>query len=115
MDAAPSKEALNQAIGEVQEYLETSKDYLKLQAFKMAMLLVTSLAKFLLLGVLILISLLFLSYAAAQELGSSLGNVGLGFLILGGFYTLVAFVVFLMRKRIEKPLLRHFSQLYFKP
>lgn len=115
MDAATSKEALNQAIGEVQDYVETSKDYLRLQAFKMAMLLVTSLAKVLLLGVLILMALLFLSYAAAQELGSVLEDSGLGYLMVGGFYVLVALVAYVLRKRIEKPLLRHFSQLYFKP
>ena len=112
-DPAPN-EALNQAIGEAQNYLESSKEYLRLQVFKMAMQLVSSLAKGLLLGAIALMVLLFLSYAAAQQLGVYLGNTAYGFLVVGGVYILVFMLVYLLRNRLDKPVLRHFSHLYFK-
>jgi hypothetical protein len=114
MDSAPSKEALNEAIGEVQSYLETSKEYVRLQVFKISMQLVTTMVKGLLLGVLGLLALLFLSFYAAQTIGSYLEGEYLGYLVVGGFYLLASAVAFIFRKRLEKPVLRHFSYLYFK-
>lgn len=113
METAPPKEALNKAVGEVQMYLEASKEYLKLQAFKMAMHLMTSMAKVLLVGLFALLALLFLSYSAALGLGAWMGSAAYGFLTVGGIYVLIFALAYLLRKRIEPPLLRHFSNLYF--
>ena len=113
MEPTTPKEALNQAVGEVQTYLETSKEYLKLQAFKMAMHLITSLGKALLVGLFAVLALLFLSYSAALGLGSWLGSPTYGFLGVGAIYLLVFMLAYLLRKRLEAPLLRHFSHLYF--
>lgn len=112
-DAAP-QEALQQAIGEAQDYLENSKEYLRLQVFKMAMQLLTSLAKGLLLGAIAGIALLFLSYGAAQQLGTYLGNPDYGYYGVGGFYLLAFILMYVFRNRLDKPVLRHFSHLYFK-
>lgn len=114
MDSAPSEEALNQAIGEAQHYLETGKEYVRLQVFKISMQLVTTMVKGLLLGVLGLLALLFLSFYAAQALGSYFGDMYLGYLVIGSFYLLASAIAFIFRKRLEKPVLRHFSYLYFK-
>ena len=113
MDSATPKEALNKAVGEVQTYLETSKEYLKLQAFKMTMQLMSSLAKVLLVGLFALLALLFLSYSVALGLGAWMGSATYGFLAMGGIYILIFIVAYLLRKRVEAPLLRHFSHLYF--
>lgn len=113
MNPATPKEALNNAVGEVQTYLDTTKDYLKLQAFKMAMHLVTSLGKILLVGLFALLALLFLSYSGALGLGAWMGNTAYGFLTVGAVYLLVFALAYLLRSRIEGPLLRHFSHLYF--
>jgi hypothetical protein len=113
MEPATPKEELNKAVGEVQTYLEASKDYLKLQTFKMAMHLVSSLAKVLLVGLFALLELLFLSYSAALGLGVWMGSATYGFLTVGGIYVLIFIVSYLVRGRIDAPLLRHFSHLYF--
>ncbi len=113
MEPATPKEALNNAVGEVQTYLDTTKDYLKLHVFKMAMHLVTSLGKILLVGLFALLALLFLSYSAALGLGAWMGDTSYGFLTVGAIYVLVFALAYLMRGRIEAPLLRHFSHLYF--
>jgi len=112
-DAAP-REALQQAIGEAQDYLENSKEYLRLQVFRMAMQLLTSLAKGLLLGAIAGIALLFLSYGAAQDLGTYLGNATYGYYGVGGVYLLTFILIYLFRDRLDKHVLRHFSHLYFK-
>lgn len=113
MESSTPKEELNKAIGEVHTYLETSKEYLRLQAFKMAMHLVTSLVKTLLVGLFTLLAFLFLSYSAALALGDWMGNAAYGFMAVGGLYVLIALLAYLLRKRLEAPLLRHFSHLYF--
>lgn len=113
MEPTTPKEALDKAVGEVQTYLDTSKEYLKLQAFKMAMHLVTSLAKVLLVGLFALLALLFLSYSAALGLSAWMGSSVYGFLSVGGIYIVIFALAYLWRKRIEAPLLRHFSHLYF--
>lgn len=113
MEPATPKEALNNAVGEVQTYLDTTKDYLRLHAFKMAMHLVTSLGKIMLVGLFALLALLFLSYSAALGLGDWMGNTAYGFLAVGAVYLLVFVLAYLLRSRIEGPLLRHFSHLYF--
>jgi hypothetical protein len=112
-DAAP-REALQQVIGEAQDYLENSKEYLRLQVFKMAMQLLTSLAKGLLLGSIALVALLFLSYGAAQELGAYLGNANYGYYAIGGLYVLTFILIYMFRDRLDKHVLRHFSHLYYK-
>lgn len=114
MEPASPKEALHNALGEVQTYLETTKDYLKLQVFKMAMHLVTTLGKILLVGLFALLGLLFLSYSAALSLGDWMGNTSYGFLTVGVAYVLIFAVAYVLRDRIEAPLLRHFSKLYFE-
>ena len=113
MEPATPKEELNKAVGEVQTYLEASKDYLKLQTFKMAMHLVSSLAKVLLVGLFALLALLFLSYSAALGLGAWMGSSAYGFLTVGGAYVIIFALAYVFRKRLEAPLLRHFSYLYF--
>ena len=101
------------AVGEVQNYVESSKDYLRLQMFKTLMRLLTSLAKSVLLGVLIFLALLFLSVAAALTLGSWLGDDLQAFLWVGFFYILAAGAAWLLRHRIERHILRSFSDLYY--
>lgn len=113
MEPATPKEALNNAVGEVQTYLDTTKDYLRLHAFKMAMHLVTSLGKIMLVGLFALLALLFLSYSAALGLGAWMGSTSYGFLAVGAAYVLIFILAYLLRSRIEGHLLRHFSHLYF--
>lgn len=113
MQAPVVQDEFVKAAGEVQNYVESSTDYLRLRMFKTLMRLVTSLAKSLVMGVLALLTLMFLSLAASLSLGEKLGDYPQGFLWVGGFYLLVAAMAFLLRHRLERTVLRHFSDLYF--
>jgi hypothetical protein len=113
MAAPVLQEPLLKAVGEVQNYVESSTDYLRLQIFKALMRLLTSLAKSVAVGVLIFIALLFLSIAAALALGTWLRDDLLAFALVGVFYLLAGGVAYLMRFRIERRILRSFSDLYY--
>jgi hypothetical protein len=113
MAAPVLQEPLMKAVGEVQNYVESSTDYLRLQMFRTLMRLLTSLAKSVAVGVLVFLSLLFLSVAAALALGSWLQDDLLAFVLVGVFYLLSGAVAYLLRRRIERKILRSFSDLYY--
>ena len=77
------------------------------------MRLLTSLAKSMVLGVLIFLALLFFSVAAALALGRWLQDDLLAFVCVGVFYTMGGVVAYLLRRRIERRILRSFSDLYY--
>lgn len=97
----------------MQQYLDTSKEYLRLQVFKTAMHLVTAISKSLLIGALAVLALVFLSLAAAWGLGTWLESEALGFLIVGGVYLLAAVLGYRFRDRLDGPILSHFSRKYY--
>ncbi|MCX2720746.1 phage holin family protein [Lentiprolixibacter aurantiacus] len=98
---------------EVSAYVEHSLEYAKLKSFKISMVLVTYFAKVVLIGVLAILTLLFLSLAASFALGEELDNLLYGFLIVGLIYLLLAFVGYVLREKLNKPILRMFSKHYF--
>ena len=107
------QEPILKAVGEVQTYVESSTDYLRLQMFKALMRLLTSIAKSLAVGVLSVLALLFISVAAALWLGAWLEDYTQAFLWVGAFYLLAGAVAYFLRHRIERGILRSFSDLYY--
>ncbi len=107
------QEPMLKAVGEVQNYVESSTDYLRLQMFRTLMRLLTSIAKSVVVGVLVFLALLFLSVAAALALGSWLQDDLMAFIYVGIFYLLAGGVAYLLRHRIERQILRSFSDLYY--
>ena len=58
--------------------------------------------------------LIFLSMAMAFFIGELFESYGLGFLMVAGFYFLIAFIFYLFRKvLIEKPVIKSFIKLFF--
>jgi hypothetical protein len=107
------KENVLEADVNIQEYLKSSEDYIKLKSFKVLMLCITYVSKVLIIGSLISISLLIISFAVAFRLAQILENTFYGFLIVGLFYVLVVILVYLFRDKLNGPLLRKFSNYYF--
>jgi hypothetical protein len=58
-------------------------------------------------GLLCFFILMFLGIAAAFWLGDLLHSVGLGFLLVAGFYALVVLVLFLSRKKMFYPFVKN--------
>lgn len=107
------KQDLWEAQDNMQSYLENSEEYVYLKSFKIAMALVTAFAQLLLVGALGLLSLFVLAFAASFGLGQLLDNTFYGFLIVGAFILIVTIITYVLRKKINKPILRKFSKSYF--
>lgn len=108
------KENFVEADGRVRHYLEQTGDYYQLKGFKLLMKGVISFSKALLVGVVSTMALLFLSLAASFGIGQALDNTFYGFLCVGGFYLLAGLLVYALRHKLEKPLLKKFSEYYFE-
>jgi hypothetical protein len=107
------KKGLTGAGTDVRSYLENSEEYAKLKVFKVLMELVTTFAQTLLVGAMLLLALVLLSWAASNALNEALESAYLGFLLVGVCYMLVAILCFFLRDRLNGPLLRTFSKHYF--
>lgn len=97
----------------VQALLETQAEYYKLWSFKVGMKSVTLLIHAVLLTLFMALGILFASVAAAFWLGQYLRSDILGFLAVGGFYAAMSVLVYLLRKRIDAPILKKFSSIFF--
>jgi hypothetical protein len=108
------KEQAENIQGQTQQYIESSVDYYKLRAFKLAMKSTTLILKYTLVGIGLMIVLLFCSVAGALAIGKELSNNALGFLIVGGIYLALTGLLFLVKdKIIDGPILEKFSEIFF--
>nr|WP_321415389.1 phage holin family protein [uncultured Allomuricauda sp.] len=107
------KEQIDHVEEGVRSYVKNSLDFYRLQSFKSMMRGITMATKVLVIGCVVSMALLFLSLSAAFWLGTLLESTSQGFLIVGGFYVLIGLLLFLLRKKFEKPLLKKFSKFYF--
>ena len=107
------KEDLTKAEADVRSYFDHSEKYLELKVFKVYMGSVTSTAQILLIGAIVLLALFVISIGVSLALNEVLDSFYLGFLITGGFYGLVAVLLYFLREKFNKPLLRKFSKHYF--
>ena len=88
------KDMLLETDTDIRSYLKHSEAYLQLKVFKVLMRLVTAFVQVLLIGQL-------------------LDNIWYGFAIVGVFFILLALLFYLLRKRINKPIIKFFSTHYF--
>ena len=99
---------------QIQEYIQSNVSYYKLWGFKVAMKSTTIILKFTLIFLCFVMVLFFCSIAGALVLGKYLDNYPLGFLIIGGIYLLITFLLFLIKDKIvEGPILEKFSEIFF--
>lgn len=110
-------EEIREQISEAEEngkaYINDSLDFYRLKSFRSMMQGITMATKVVLVGFIAALALLFLSLSAILYMGQILNNTALGFLIGGGFYVIIGIILYMLRRRIEKPLLKKFSEFYF--
>lgn len=107
------RENLAEVDSDIRSYIENTGEYYKLQGFKIGMRSITSFAKMLMLGSIVLLALFMLSFAAAYGIGLWLENTFLGFLFVGLFYILIGIIFYLYRNLLDRLMLRKFSEYYF--
>ena len=93
--------------------LESQARYYKLWAFKAGMKSLSLLVNGGLVAALVLIALFFFAMAAAFALAAWLNSMSLGFLAAGVILLVLALLVHALRRHIERPLLRRFSDIFF--
>jgi hypothetical protein len=108
------KESIADVDSNIKDYVGSNMEYYQLKSFKVLMKSITSLTKILLLGSVILVTILMLSFAASFGIGQALGNTHYGFLVVGLFFVLISLLVYLLRNKLDKPLLKKFSKFYFE-
>ena len=74
---------------------------------------ITVAAKFFLVGSMVVLALLFLSISTAFWFAGLMHNTAMGFLLVGAFYVLIGIIFYLLRGKLEGPLLKKFSKFYF--
>jgi len=98
----------------IQSYLQSNSEYYKLRAFKQGMKGATSLVRFLVMGFLLSVAGIMLSFALAIVISQAIGVPSSGYFIVGGFYVIVFILIYIFGKEpIEKIILRKFSQAVF--
>ena len=107
------KESFAEAEASARSYLESSRQFYKLKGFKVLMKVVVVFAKIASVGIMLIMALLFLSIAASFWIGDELESTSQGFLIVGLFYVLMGIIIYLLRHKLRKPLLKKFSEFYF--
>ena len=98
---------------EVGSYIEHSDEYYRLKIFKVLSKNITGLLKFILIGVSSLFALLFVSFAACLWLSEVLNSYSSGFILVAGFYILIAILLYLFREQLNRPVLKKLSKYYF--
>ena len=98
---------------DVRSYIEQNREYYQLKAFKIAMKGITSLTQMFCIGAIVLLTLLLLALTIAIGIGLAMNNMFYGFLIVGPFFVVVSTLLYVFRDKLNKPVLRKFSDFYF--
>ena len=104
-------ETIAQLVEVVKHYIGLQSEYVRLDVIEKVVRLLTVIAIVTMFALLLIISLIYFSFAAAYALGNCIG-LPAAFCIIGGFYFLVLILFILFRKQfVEKPLVRFLASL----
>lgn len=106
-------ESTTNAIKFGENYIKSTEEYLKLKIFQQLSLSFSTLIKAAIVGGFIFIGLIFLAIASAIALGNLLENIPLGILIVGIILLLFALIAFILRKKIDKAVIKKISKSFF--
>jgi hypothetical protein len=105
---------INDLRKDILEYVEVKFDQIRLHTAENLSRIFSNVATIAVIGYLLSLMILFLSFAAGFYLGSLLDSDELGFLCVAGFYVLLLIVFLALRKRIvEQPVIKAMIRLFF--
>ena len=99
-------------IGE--RYVTKSYEYFKLKVFQQLSYTISMVGKALIIGAVLFIGLIFMAVAGAIAIGDALGHASLGYLIVGGLFMIVGFVIYQVRYLIDGKVINKFQTKFFK-
>jgi len=107
-------EDINKIKKDVQEYVETRLDLTRLHVAENLSRIISSAATIAIIGYMLFLILLFVSFAAGYFLAARLQSNVMGFLCVAGFYLILLVVFVLFRKQIvERPVIQAIIKLFF--
>ncbi len=95
-------------------YFENSFEYYKLKVFQQLTNTISMLVKALIIGAVLFIGLIFLFISAAIAIGHALGDVALGYLIVGGFFMILGFIIYKLRYLVDAKIIAKVHTKFFK-
>ena len=99
---------------EILDYLDVKLDLIRLHTAENLSRLLSNTSTIAIIGYLLFLILLFLSFAAGYFIASRLHSNELGFLCVAGFYILVLVIFLFLRKQIvERPIIKAIIKLLF--
>lgn len=94
-------------VEEAKAWLILRKEYTKIELIDKIVQICTTLTLTVVLSFLVIMILIYLSFAAAYALEAVTGSMPIGFLIVSAFYTIILLLIYFRRhKWIERPLVR---------
>ena len=104
-------ETISQLVEVVRHYIGLQSEYVRLDVIEKVVRLLTVMAVVTMFALLLIIMMIYFSFAAAYALEPSLGLPG-AFAVVASFYLLVLILFILFRKQcVEKPLVRFLASL----
>lgn len=99
-------ETIGELVEALKRYIDTKKDFWKLDLIEKVVRLFTVLTLMAVLALTLLMVLIYVSFAVAYALAGPMGNVG-AFLCVAGFYVLLFLLLVVFRKQLlERPVVR---------
>lgn len=98
-------------IGE--RYIKTSHQYFRLKIFQQLTLSFSMIVKAIIVGLLCFVGLLFFSVALVVELSKIYDSLIIGCIIVGSVYLLFALIMYLLKARINKFVIRKIGSKFF--
>jgi hypothetical protein len=103
----------NKVVDIGERYMKASHQYFELKIFQQLTLSISLFIKILLIGSFLFVGLLFCSVALALELGRSFASPALGCIAVGCIYLFIAFIFFIVRKKINKTVIKTVGKNFF--
>lgn len=103
----------NKAVEVGEDYIKSSQEYYTLKIFQQLSYSFSTLYKIIVIGSFILLGVIFITISGALYLGEYLNSMPLGCLIVGGALFIVAGVVYLLRKYIDKSVIHKVGNKFF--
>ena len=104
----------NKATDIGERYIDRSFEYFKLKVFQQLTYTISMIGKALIIGAVLFIGLIFLAFAAAIAIGDALGDVALGYLIVGGVFMIIGLIIYKVRYVVDAKIIEKFQIKFFK-
>ncbi|MGC1632793.1 MAG: hypothetical protein WA749_11845 [Gelidibacter sp.] len=104
----------NKATDIGERYFDRSFEYFKLKVFQQLTYTISMIGKALIIGAVLFIGLILLSISAAIAIGDALQNVALGYLIMGGVFMIIGFIIYKVRYVVDAKIIEKFQIKFFK-